>query len=88
MISQHLRLIARVKLNASPASESREIVLIACTCTQSVHVISFNLNRHSWGLLGPQRDASVIFLESVHIKIPVFLLFLTHIIVVHRPGLM
>ncbi len=60
----------------------------------------FNLNRHSWGLLGPQRDASVIFLESVHMKIPVFWLFLTHIIVVrenivitlgldaysHRPG--
>ncbi len=31
-----------------------------------------NLNRHSWGLLGPQRDASVIFLESVHMKMPVF----------------
>ncbi len=31
----------------------------------------FNLKRHPWGLLGPQRDASVIFLELVHMKIPV-----------------
>ena len=42
----------------------------------------FNLNRHSWGLSGPERDASVISLESFHMKISVFWLFLTHIIVV------
>ncbi len=33
---------------------------------------TFNRNRHSWGLLGPRRDASVISFKSVHIKMPVF----------------
>ena len=41
-----------------------------------------NLNWHSWGLLGPQSDASVILLKSVCMKMPVFFLFLTHIMVV------
>ncbi len=44
--------------------------------SQSLHSRSVNLNRHSYGLLGPQRDASVIFIKSVCMKMSVFLLFL------------
>ena len=32
-----------------------------------------SLIRHSWGLLGPQRNASVIFLKSVCMQMPVFI---------------
>ncbi len=47
---------------------------ISAYCGFKVETV-FNLNRHSWGLLGPRRDASVIFLKPVCMKRPVFLLF-------------
>ncbi len=48
---------------------------------ESVKLTFFVMNRHSWGIMRPQTGASVIFLKSVRMKMPVFLLFLTHIMV-------
>ena len=66
--------------------EQNQIFKLSAMCTGDISGIvvgespdfwshNVNLNRHSWGLLGPQRDASVIFLESIHMKTTVFLLF-------------
>ena len=48
-------------------------------CIQRVAIVigcMIDLNSHSWGLLGPQRDASVISLRSVCMKMSVLLLFI------------